>query len=214
MKPSLLSAARKAELLARYPAEDTAALAKEFGLLKRQVRNLASNNEIGKAGGDGRTSEGTFSQQVLAALTKAGPAGLSRADAIAALPQLRAGGVCNALHNLTNRERIFRAGNTGHSRWFARAEWADEHTAQALRLRSAWPCMDGVHIKHPTAPAHLPGEAIVPEGVKPITGPTVPGPAARLASTEPGVFSLLGPGRYVAEAPKWVEAITSKDKAA
>lgn len=205
MKPRLLSPARQAELLARYPAEDTETLAADFGLTKRQVGLLASSNHIKKAASVARSGTESFSQLVRTAVAAVGAAGLSRAQAIAALPALPSTTVCHALHSLTNRGLLHRAGNRGSSRWFTLAEHALAHATTCFNT------VPGVHIKPHTAPAHLPGEPIVPAGMKPTQGPTVPGPAERLAACEPGLFSNLRPGRYIDAQPKaWVAAANRK----
>ena len=220
MRLSDLTPARRAELLARYPTEPNAGLRAEFDLTQNQLSLVARQGNVkktkatvSKINSQPRNID-SIGKRIYNAIGAAGQAGLAAQGVLTALPGTTAERVQATLYNLTTRGSLFRAGERGRGRWFTRKEWASDHEVRLLAesaARARASCTRGVSIKHHTAPAHLPGDAIVPAGVHPVECPSVPGPAERLAACEPGLFSNLGPGQYVDAQPRnWVHAITSR----
>lgn len=213
----LLTAAQRADLLARYPHEGNDALAAEFKLTKSQLSQFACANFVKKTratrsrlnnGGAGNGA--ALTQRLIKAIADAGKAGLSVPGVLSALPDVAEDRIRFTLGRLTLRGRLHRTGRKGQGRWFTSAAQAEAYNAALGTPVPRGGADAPVSIAPHRGPAHLPGE---PDLSKAIQRPAL-APAATQIATMEGLFSLLGPGRYLADAPLYVEAIISRRKAA
>lgn len=113
-----------------YPSGDLKALAAELGRsvadLRRQAWQLGLKREAVAVRPD------SWRSQVRDLLERAGAAGVSTADVLAAIPGLTELQAQKALHNVTTCRQAFSAnasGRKGQHRWFAREDWARAHVA-------------------------------------------------------------------------------------
>lgn len=215
--PLPLTEAQQAELLRLYPHTGNATLAAMFGLKPHQVAAFASSRFVKKTKAT-RSSinrekpygRDTRSQRIRDVVAAAGPAGLSITGLLIALPCMTEQSLRTSLSPLVTRRTLFRVGHRGAGRYFATEAFANAHRLALQALAPARGSAAPVSIAPRRGPAHLAGE---PDTSKARRMPT-PEPAATELPVGEGLFSLLGPGRYLADAPRWVEVITSRPKAA
>lgn len=232
-KPLPISPAVQSQLLDQFPHRSNTDLAREFGLNVRQVQYIGYIHGLNKTAATRSASRRArhadsepLSLRVDRAVQAAGPHGIDSQGLQAALPGISPSSITCAINKLTADKRAHRRGGKGKSRWFATADlaeaWAQASQAASLRREQARallaqaPACNTVQIRLPTAPALAPGEPFVPEHIKPLICPPVPGPDARWHTGAAPHFSARKPGTYDADAPAslWAAAITSPARTA
>lgn len=209
-----LTPEREAALIERYPHEGNPVLMAEFGLTKGQLAWFATSLALKKSTETrcrinrmarqlSQPGKPSLSQRIVATVAAAGEVGMDMPAICAAIPDELAARVSALVHVTTKRGLLIRHGDRGHSRWTS-AGWQTK--GRPPSRQSVLP--PTVKVPPVRGPGHMAGDPIIPAHVQPIEGPTVPGPSQRLAECEPGLFSLLGPGRYVADAPAWIRVAT------
>ncbi|MDR7331734.1 hypothetical protein [Roseateles asaccharophilus] len=206
MSRPTLTGERLAEFLRRYPHEPNPQLAAAFGITVHQAGNIGFNHgvkktatTISRANGSGTS----VAQAVLELIKARGKQGLNRPEALAALPHLRADGICNALRTLAQRGETHQAGRRRQYRWFRSLADALAHNAS----QGAPAPVPGVAVARQHGPALTAGEAI--ETARTVRRTCV-SPAPPELPSAARHFSAQRPGQYGHEASSWVAAITQR----
>lgn len=199
---------RLAELLRRYPNEANKTLAAEFGITPHKVGNLALCAGVKKADtmrGRRNGSATGVASEVIAAVKKAGPKGMARAEVVASLPSCREGTVCTALRVVTERGQLHRAGRVLAYRWFT--DLAHALAYNASLAASGVPIVQTPGLR---GPGHNSAPAVHTAATR-ITVCQATGWRAPAEAPADGLFSTLKPGRYIdTQAKPWVSAATTK----
>lgn len=214
-----LTPERRAALIERYPHEGNPALMAEFGLSKGQLAWFATTLSLKKtaetrsrinhqARHAAKSGLQSLSQQIVARVAQAGEAGMDMPSICSAFAHEEASRVRSLVHVLTKRGLLQRSGERGAGLWLATNRKSKGRAP--VRQATTQPV---VKVPAISGPAHELGDPCIPAGLEIQYGATVLGPEARLAAQEPGLFSQLGPGRYLADSPTWVNAITSPSRA-